>query len=157
MSNAKYTPAPQHDPDTILPGDSSSYSQAPPSYQATAEDEARLFSGVARGSLDNDDGDLPDDFKFGGSVAEATVDIRNQFIRKVYTILTVQLLVTGLVSMLSFVSEGYKEWIQNHPAMVFISVRRSVCPQHTWERSGLLRYMQRLTCGNKHRCSAPSA
>lgn len=125
MSNAKYTPAPQHDPDSIPAGDPSaaaSYGQAPPSYQATAEDEARLFSGVARGALGGEDDDLPDDFKFGGSVAEATVDIRNQFIRKVYTILTVQLLVTGLVSMMSFVSEGYKEWIQGHPAMVFVSV-----------------------------------
>ncbi|KAJ4386526.1 hypothetical protein N0V93_009423 [Gnomoniopsis smithogilvyi] len=123
MSNAKYTPAAQHDPDAI-PGAgpaAASYSQAPPSYQATAEDEARLFSGIARGSIDGDD-DLPDDFKFGGSVAEATIDIRNQFIRKVYTILTVQLLVTGLVSALSFVSEGYKAWIQDHPAMVFISM-----------------------------------
>lgn len=123
MSNAKYTPAAQHDPDAI-PGAgpaAASYNQAPPSYQA-ADDEARLFSGVARGSLDGDD-DLPDDFKFGGSVAEATIDIRNQFIRKVYTILTVQLLVTGFVSALSFVSEGYKAWIQDHPAMVFISVR----------------------------------
>lgn len=123
MSNAKYSPAAQHDPDAI-PGTgpaAASYSQAPPSYQAAADDEARLYSGIARGSLDGDD-DLPDDFKFGGSVAEATVDIRNQFIRKVYTILTVQLLVTGLVSALSFVSEGYKAWIQDHPALVFISV-----------------------------------
>ncbi|CRK11844.1 hypothetical protein BN1708_020762, partial [Verticillium longisporum] len=56
----------------------------------------------------DEDGDLPDDFKFGGSVAEATIDIRMQFIRKVYAILTVQLIVTGAVSALSFFSEGYK-------------------------------------------------
>lgn len=132
MSNAKYTPAPQHDPDALPSADpaaASSYSQAPPSYQATAEDEARLFSGVARGALGDGDDDIPDDFKFGGSVAEATVDIRNQFIRKVYTILTVQLLVTGLVSMMSFVSAGYKAWIQDHPAMVFVSVGTPPLPQ----------------------------
>jgi len=58
-------------------------------------------------------------------VAEATTEIRNQFIRKVYAILTVQLLVTGLVSALSFFSEGYKGWIQSHPSMVWISVRLS--------------------------------
>lgn len=123
MSNAKYTPAPQHDPDSVPaagPAAASQYSHAPPSYQASAEDdEARLFGGGARRSEDDN---LPDDFKYGESVAEATVDIRNQFIRKVYTILTVQLLVTGAVSTLSFVSEGYKAWIQDHPAMVFISV-----------------------------------
>lgn len=117
MSNAKYTPAPQQDPDDVPAGPA--YSQAPPSYQA-ADDEARLFAGegAPRSSEDN----VPDDFKFGGSVAEATIDIRNQFVRKVYTILTVQLLATGAVSTVSFVSPAYKEWIQGHPALVFISM-----------------------------------
>ncbi|KAG6367412.1 hypothetical protein INS49_001601 [Diaporthe citri] len=110
-------PAPQQDPDDVPAGPA--YSQAPPSYQA-ADDEARLFAGegVPRSSEDN----VPDDFKFGGSVAEATIDIRNQFVRKVYTILTVQLLATGAVSTISFVSPAYKEWIQGHPALVFISM-----------------------------------
>lgn len=128
MSNAKYTLAPQHDPESVPaagPATASQYSQAPPSYQAE-DDEARLFAGGdARRSEDDN---LPDDFKFGGSVAEATIDIRNQFIRKVYTILTVQLLVTGAVSTLSFVSEGYKAWIQEHPSMVFISVCSRTTP-----------------------------
>lgn len=56
-------------------------------------------------------------------MAEATVDIRNQFIRKVYSILTAQLLITGGVSSLSFFSESYKNWIQGHPGVVWISVR----------------------------------
>lgn len=128
MSNAKYTPAPQEDPDYAAPAAGPAFSQqAPPAYQqaAAADDEARLFAGgdgVPRSSEDN----VPDDFKFGGSVAEATIDIRNQFIRKVYTILTVQLLVTGAVSTISFVSPTYKDWIQSHPALVFISVRLCV-------------------------------
>lgn len=120
-SKAKYTPAPQSDPD-----EATSYSQPPPSYQADTsaavnDDQARLFGGVPRSSQDGD-GDIPDDFKFGGYVAEATIDIRNQFIRKVYTILTVQLLVTAGVSAISFFSEGYKTWIQSHPSLVWISV-----------------------------------
>lgn len=61
--------------------------------------------------------------QFGGSVAEATIEIRNQFIRKVYTILTVQLIATGAVSALSFMSQNYKTWIQSHPSLVWISVR----------------------------------
>jgi len=56
-------------------------------------------------------------------VAEATVDIRNQFVRKVYTILTVQLFATAGVSALTFFSESYKTWIQSHPGVVWISVR----------------------------------
>lgn len=66
--------------------------------------------------------------QFGGSVAEATVEIRNQFIRKVYTILTVQLIATGAVSALSFMSDSYKSWIQSHPAIVWVSVRPPLSP-----------------------------
>ena len=72
-ANTKYQPAPQRD---SLEG--SSFTQAPPSYQ---QDDPLL--GEPRTEYDN----VPDDFKFGGVVAEATLDIRMQFIRKVYAIL----------------------------------------------------------------------
>ncbi|GJN69315.1 transmembrane BAX inhibitor motif-containing protein [Purpureocillium lilacinum] len=121
-SNAKYQPAAQHDPDEH------DYTHAPPSYSATAteggpssaaaRDETQGLFGPPRSSEDN----IPDDFKFGGSVAEATVDIRNQFVRKVYTILTVQLFATAGVSALTFFSESYKTWIQSHPGVVWISL-----------------------------------
>ncbi|KAL2884184.1 hypothetical protein SGCOL_000123 [Colletotrichum sp. CLE4] len=121
-SKTKYAPAPTQDPD-----EASSYAQAPPAYQAeptAASDTDRLFGGGAPRSSQDDD--LPDDFKFGGSVAEATTDIRNQFIRKVYAILTVQLIATGAVSALSFFSDGYKTWIQAHPGLVFASLFGSI-------------------------------
>ncbi|EQB55092.1 hypothetical protein K4K61_007925 [Colletotrichum sp. SAR11_59] len=122
MSNAKYTPAPTSDPD-----ESTSYAQPPPAYQAEASaaaDTDRLFGGGAPRSSQDDD--IPDDFKFGGSVAEATTDIRNQFIRKVYAILTVQLIATGIVSALSFWSQSYKTWIQSHPGLVWASLLGSI-------------------------------
>lgn len=50
--------------------------------------------------------------QFGGSVSEATIDIRMQFVRKVYAILTVQLLATAILSSVSFFSTSYKGWIQ---------------------------------------------
>lgn len=59
-------------------------------------------------------------------MAEATVDIRNQFVRKVYTILTLQLLATAGVSSLTFFSDSYRNWIQAHPGVVWISVRNSI-------------------------------
>ncbi|KAF7547632.1 hypothetical protein G7046_g8951 [Stylonectria norvegica] len=117
MSTAKYQPAPQQDPDD-------DYTAAPPAYSGEASsaaarhDETQGLFGAPRSSEDN----IPDDFKFGGSVAEATVDIRNQFIRKVYTILTIQLLATAGVSSLTFFSTGYKDWIQGHPGVVWISL-----------------------------------
>lgn len=63
-------------------------------------------------------------------MAEATTDIRNQFIRKVYAILTVQLIATGIVSALSFWSQSYKTWIQSHPGLVWASVRSHVHPSN---------------------------
>lgn len=111
-ANTKYQPAPQEEPED--------YTHAPPAYAegSSARNETQgLFAGP-RSSEDN----LPDDFKFGGSVAEATVDIRNQFIRKVYTILTFQLLATAGVSSLTFFSTGYRSWIQSHPGVVWASL-----------------------------------
>jgi protein lifeguard len=92
-SNSRYQPAPQRDS-----FDEPAFSHAPPSYQATAE------------SPRTEDDNVPDDFKacpspdtllsferkhksndtvvqFGGTVAEAALPIRMQFIRKVYAIL----------------------------------------------------------------------
>lgn len=62
---AKYTPAPQEDPDAHV-----DYTQAPPSYQAessAAQDQERL-SGAPRSSEDN----IPDDFKVGPGHLEST-------------------------------------------------------------------------------------
>lgn len=78
MAGPKYTNVPQRDS-----LDEPSYAQAPPSYQESDPTREALISGVPRSEDDN----LPDDFKFGGVVAEATLDIRMAFIRKVYAIL----------------------------------------------------------------------
>jgi len=61
--------------------------------------------------------------QYGGMVAEATIDIRHQFIRKVYAILTVQLLATAAVSALSFASESYRNFIQSNVVLIWASVR----------------------------------
>jgi len=114
-SNAKYTAAPQRDS-----LDTAHYSQAPPSYvdePSSSTDQAALLGGP-RSSEDN----IPDDFKFGGSVAEATIDIRMAFVRKVYAILSVQLIATAVLSSISFWSSGFKSWIQSNPWMMWLSL-----------------------------------
>ena len=81
-ANAKYTPAPQRDS-----FEEANYTQAPPSYQAESSNaNPDIFAGPRE-----DDDNVPDDFKYGGSVAEATLPIRMQFVRKVYSILFVPL------------------------------------------------------------------
>ncbi|KAL2370745.1 bax Inhibitor family protein [Blastomyces gilchristii SLH14081] len=111
-ANTRYSPAPQRDS-----LDERQYTQAPPSYQATSDPTSGLLDG-ARSEDDN----VPDDFKFGGSVAEATLPIRMQFIRKVYFILTVQLLCTTILSSVSFFSDSYRTWIQSHSWLMLVSV-----------------------------------
>lgn len=126
-STTKYQAAPTRDS-----FEEQSYSQPPPSYQA----EASAVPGIPRDEDDN----VPDDFKvrfiavpeqkthlanmlqFGGSVSEATLDIRMQFVRKVYSILTVQLLATAALSSVSFFSPGYKSWIQTNQWMMWVSL-----------------------------------
>ncbi|KAI9047051.1 hypothetical protein LZ554_009125 [Drepanopeziza brunnea f. sp. 'monogermtubi'] len=116
--SGKYQPAPQRD---SLDDNTAHYSQAPPSYvdqQSSSMDQAALLGGGPRSSEDN----IPDDFKFGGSVAEASIDIRMAFVRKVYAILSVQLIATAVLSSVSFFSEAYKGWIQSNQWMMWCSL-----------------------------------
>jgi FtsH-binding integral membrane protein len=110
--NTKYQPVASRD---SLEEPSSSYTQPPPSYQQEAQEG---LLGAARTEYDN----VPDDFKFGGSVAEATLDVRMAFVRKVYAILTVQILLTAALSSVSFWSTGYKNWIQSNVWMLWVSL-----------------------------------
>lgn len=45
-----------------------------------------------------------------------------QFIRKVYAILTAQLLLTTALSTISFFSAPYKNWIQSNQWMMWVSL-----------------------------------
>ncbi|KIO22850.1 hypothetical protein M407DRAFT_245014 [Tulasnella calospora MUT 4182] len=100
-------------------------SQAPPEYQAGKPTNIRdeieatqpLLGQSSRsggGVYDQPGfGELPDDFKYGVSVYESAPEIRQAFVRKVYSILFAQLLATTVVS-------GYMQytnasvWIQNN-------------------------------------------
>ncbi|KAI4148260.1 MAG: hypothetical protein L6R39_002846 [Caloplaca ligustica] len=110
-ANTKYQAAPQRDS-----FDEPNYTRAPPSYQAEASSNTLL------GQPRDEDDNVPDDFKFGGSVAEATLPIRMQFVRKVYSILTVQILATMALSSVSYWSTSYKNWIQSNPWMMWVSL-----------------------------------
>ncbi|EEA23912.1 hypothetical protein TMatcc_006984 [Talaromyces marneffei ATCC 18224] len=104
-ANTRYQAAPQRDSFEDV-----QYAHPPPSYDATAE--------APRSEDDN----VPDDFKFGGTVAEGTLPIRMQFIRKVYSILTVQILLTTVLSGISFFSDSYRRWIQGNFWLMIVSL-----------------------------------
>ncbi|CAZ80980.1 unnamed protein product [Tuber melanosporum] len=105
---------PHHPPTYGSNEASTSYTRPPPGYTG---DQSPLM-GTPRSSEDN----IPDDFKYSTSVAEATIDIRHAFVRKVYAILTVQLIVTAIFSSISFFNDSFKTWIQTNTWMLFIAL-----------------------------------
>ncbi|KAG6831766.1 hypothetical protein H0H92_007918 [Tricholoma furcatifolium] len=107
---------------------SQQYPIPPPSYGTTnptnnnffdREAEQPLLAGVGSssgGGYFNQpaQGDLPDDFKYGTTVSDSSPEIRNAFIRKVYTILLCQILATVLVGGGISQSPDVLFWIQTH-------------------------------------------
>lgn len=70
------------------------------------------------------DDDLPDDFKVGVAVIDCDTEIRLAFIRKVYSILFCQLLLTSLVSLALYHPKAV-EFHQRHPWTIFIPMAGS--------------------------------
>ncbi|CAL1706670.1 unnamed protein product [Somion occarium] len=109
----------------------STYPTSPPSYQ-TAGPNTRLgavppdeeagrpllhpAAGPSAGGYFDEPrpGDLPDDFKYGTCVADSAPEIRNAFVRKVYTILFIQILATCIVGGALSQSDATIAWVQTH-------------------------------------------
>lgn len=113
----------------------SDYTTAPPSYkpgptnkQTSDEEAARpLLSptpGTSAGGFYDQpaEGDLPDDFKYGTSVADSSPEIRNAFVRKVYSILFIQILATSIVSGIISQSPGALTWVANNIWSVWVTM-----------------------------------
>ena len=105
---------------------SSQYPVPPPSYGAAGpsaykpyrdqENEPFLAGQRAGGGIYDqpEAGDVPDDFKYGASVSESSPEIRNAFVRKVYTILFFQILATTIVA--GGLSQSFSAivWVKEH-------------------------------------------
>lgn len=64
---------------------------------------------------------IEDDFNYGTNVATASVHIRMDFLRKVYTILSLQIIITTAVSALFMLCNPIKNFVHESPALVLIS------------------------------------
>lgn len=64
---------------------------------------------------------IEDDFNYGTNVATASVHIRMDFLRKVYTILSLQIIITTAVSALFMLCNPIKIFVHESPALVLIS------------------------------------
>ncbi|XP_051547456.1 protein lifeguard 4-like [Myxocyprinus asiaticus] len=64
---------------------------------------------------------IEDDFNYGTNVATASVQIRMDFLRKVYTILSLQIIITTAVSALFMLCNPIKTFVHESPTLVLIS------------------------------------
>ncbi|NWR26807.1 LFG4 protein, partial [Tachuris rubrigastra] len=66
-------------------------------------------------------GSIEDDFNYGSSVAAASLHIRMAFLRKVYSILSIQVLLTTVTSAIFLYSAGVQAFVQERPVLLLIS------------------------------------
>ncbi|NXV83755.1 LFG4 protein, partial [Atlantisia rogersi] len=64
---------------------------------------------------------IEDDFNYGSNVASASVHIRMAFLRKVYSILSIQVLLSTVTSAIFLYSTGVQAFVHERPALVLIS------------------------------------
>ncbi|NXK93935.1 LFG4 protein, partial [Formicarius rufipectus] len=65
---------------------------------------------------------IEDDFNYGSNVASASVHIRMAFLRKVYSILSIQVLLTTVTSAIFLYSSAVQAFVHERPALLLISV-----------------------------------
>jgi FtsH-binding integral membrane protein len=70
---------------------------------------------------DHSEGDIPDDFKYSTSVSSCTADIKNAFIRKVYSILFIQILGTVVVGGIMS-KEEISQWVLQNTWLIWTSM-----------------------------------
>lgn len=76
--------------------------------------EARLATGEGP--------EIPEDFKYADIVAECTIDIRHQFMRRVYTLLVAQLVITAGLSAFIMANASFQLWILSHQWSMWVAV-----------------------------------
>jgi len=72
------------------------------------------------------EGGIEDDFAYRNNVLQATKGVRMAFIRKVYGLLTVQLLLTIIVASLCMFTPPIKEFIHTNDWMMFVAMFSSI-------------------------------
>ncbi|XP_073507807.1 protein lifeguard 4 [Phyllobates terribilis] len=69
---------------------------------------------------------IEDDFNYGTNVASASLQIRMDFLRKVYTILTVQVLLTTITAGIFLYFDAVRSFVHESPALLLISALGSL-------------------------------
>ncbi|CAK6977622.1 protein lifeguard 4 [Scomber scombrus] len=69
---------------------------------------------------------IEDDFNYGTNVATASIQIRMDFLKKVYTLLSLQIILTTAISALFMFCQTIKEFVHASPAVVLVSALGSL-------------------------------
>lgn len=99
---------------------SMSYQAVPPYEQPLASQQSPYAQAPVQ------EPSLPDDFKYSVDVASCELSIRHLFIRKVYALLSVQLLTTLVVGTIIKTSPAIQSWCLNNMWLFFVSLVGSI-------------------------------
>ncbi|PWN31258.1 glutamate binding protein [Meira miltonrushii] len=114
-----------------------SYSQAPPTYTGpkthsggyqaiSQEDNPGSSSQPLLHDAPREEGDIdPDDFKFGVTVEQSSPEIRQMFLKKVYSVLFIQLLATTVMAGI-FSTPTVTTWVRQNTWSYIISMIASI-------------------------------
>lgn len=85
-----------------------------------------LYPGTSQpgGGLFHDN--IPDDFKYDTNVSGCDITIRQAFIRKVYTLLFIQLLATTLLGWVINSNDSIRQFTIDHPSLLLVSMLLSI-------------------------------
>lgn len=92
-----------------------------PAPASNSAGEPLLYPGEAPPPRADED-TLPDDFKYTGNVAGCHLSIRQAFVRKVYTILSLQLLVTVGIGAVICMNDSIRAWTLNNQWAFWVSM-----------------------------------
>lgn len=84
--------------------------EQPPSYEGGSNPSSPYDALAPRQAGDN----IPDDFKYSVDVASCELPIRQMFVRKVYSLLTLQIMSTVVVGFLVRASPSFTLWCLDH-------------------------------------------
>ncbi|TIA92174.1 hypothetical protein E3P99_00766 [Wallemia hederae] len=105
------------------------YTQPPPNYSPPKDTKHKNYNSISENdhiesagpSQANDTlNDLPDDFKYGATISECVKEVRMSSVRKIYTILSLQLLATFGVGFWVSYSQAMQTFILKHPNSLFV-------------------------------------
>ncbi|TIA84490.1 hypothetical protein E3P94_00273 [Wallemia ichthyophaga] len=107
------------------------YTQPPPGYAPPKDSKPdnKNYNSISQneeiqsaGPSQMPDGDLPDDFKYGATISECVREVRMASVRKIYTILTLQLLATFATGFWVSYSQSMQTFILKHPNTLFVPI-----------------------------------